>query len=160
MRGFTLVEMMITLAIFSFIIASIFIVLGTAEQSWSASEGVLEVQQGLRQVMEGMVRECRQASRSQISVDSFQSKVVFSLSGVTGPISYYFINNQIIREHPAGTVRTLANNISALDFCCVGGANCLDCANAGILEIQAQAQKAVRNRTLNFSLTEQVKFRN
>jgi len=162
MKGFTLIEILVALLILSFIIGAIFAILNVANLSWNSSMGSLDLQQEVRQAMDGMIREIRQSKPTAITVDPSGAKVDFSIPNISNAISYSLSANKIIRVYPAGsgTFWTLANNISSLNFCCLGGANCTDCANSQILQIQMQAAKTVRNQSLSFPLQEKVKFRN
>ena len=160
MKGFTLFEVLVTAFIFSLIIASIFGLMRVANESWDAGEGKLALQQGLRQAIEGMTREARQSSPGGVTIAPSQSRIDFTIPEVAGSISYYILNNQLVREHPTATIRVVASGVNSLIFCCKGGANCLACADSRILEIQMQATRSAHSRVLTFALTEQVRLRN
>jgi hypothetical protein len=160
MRAFTIIEILVTFLILSLIIGGAFAVLNVANLSWNTSLGMLGLEQGVRQAMDGMTREARQSRPSNVDVHNGGSQLDFYLPNITPVISYYVQNNQLIREHPNGTRQVLANDINNVNFCCVGGADCYDCSNSRILQIQLQASKSVRNAPLSFSLAEQVKLRN
>ncbi|MFH1202625.1 MAG: prepilin-type N-terminal cleavage/methylation domain-containing protein [Candidatus Omnitrophota bacterium] len=66
-RGFSLIEMMITIAIFLIISSAIFLTLATGRTYWYTGNTKLSVQQEARRAMEYMVGELRQSRSSQIS---------------------------------------------------------------------------------------------
>lgn len=163
-KGFSLLELLISIAIFSIIVSGVFMLLRVADMNWSISSGFLDLQQQSRQAMDGMIKEIRHPIPLDVSVVDGGARINFLIlmaDKVTkNPGSYYLLNNQIIREYPVGTTKVLANNINNLSFCCLGGADCFDCASARSLRIQIQALKTVQNRALNFSLTERIRLRN
>lgn len=150
MRAFTIIEMLISLLILSLIAGGIFIVTNIAILSWESNRGTLELVQDVRQSMDGMTRESRQSKLSSITIDTNGSRLDFSIPNISHTISYYTLNNQLIREHPAGTTKVLANNISSLQFF----------LNSIALQIQIQGTKTIRNAPHSFSLMEEVKLRN
>ena len=172
MRGFTLVEILVSLLILSVVLAGIFAVLNVGQMNWNSSMSSLDLQQQVRQAMDGMSKEIRQSSFSNITINPDQGAINFTvpIDITTNPITYsstinYYLNDnsQIVREHPSGTTKILANDISNLSFCCVGivAANCLDYDNSTAVQIYVEGNKTVRGRTyLPFNLTEQVRLRN
>lgn len=176
-RGFTLIEILVTSAILSFLIAGIFAILNVADRSQNLDMGLLGLQQEVRQAMDGMTREIRQSGRptnlsvisDNITIGDNGTSITFSipynLSTHTSisNISYYldyldsncYQNNNcypIKRQQPAGTGTTkiLANDINSLNFSLSGN----------IMQIQLGAAKTVRQRALSFFLTEKVRLRN
>jgi len=160
MRGFTLLEILISLTIMSLIVAGIFAIINVADVTWNTDMVLLDIQQQARLAMDGMTREARQAKPSDITVSEEGGRIDFLVPNVSNAVGYYLQGNQIIREHPTGTTKILANYINVLNFCCVGGSGCADCANARILQVQIQATKTMKGRTATFPLTEKVMLRN
>ncbi len=160
MRGYTLLELLVVTFIFAIIIAGVFAVLNTTSMTWNSTIGNLQLEQGVRLAMDGLTRETRGCKANQVTVNNGGARLDFYVPDIAPILSYYLLNNQLIREYPAGTVKVVANNINNLSFCCVGGADCVDCANANSLLIQINAYKNVRGIPLSFSLKEQVKLRN
>lgn len=178
LKGFTLVEILVSAVILSFIIAGLFAIFSVANISWYTDMGLLGLQQQARQAMYRMVREIRQGSPLRKTIDD--GKITFYIPpAVYGDpwvesISYYRdvndtnndgVVNQIIREYPPGTKKILANDIDSLSFCCWDGVDCCnpileDCSNLPVLQIQLRATRTVRQRPLVFSLTEKVRLRN
>jgi len=170
MRGFTIIEVLISFAILIIVFAGIFAVLNVGGQSWNAGSGSLDLQQQARQAMDGITKELRQSNVNNITIAPDRTAINFTIpmNITTNPITYssnigYYLNedNQVIREHPVDTTRVLANNITNLSFCCEGGDSCFDYQNSTIVQIQLEASKSVRQRALTpFNLTEQVRLRN
>lgn len=149
-NGLTLVEVLIATAVLSLLLTGALTILNSSNSTWNVDTGLVELQRKTRQAMAGMVREVRQADF--VAVDG--STITFSTPwAAAGNIVYSLNNNQIIRTYN-GITSVLANNISSLNF--------VD--NSSVVEIQTQAQKAVRGRTITFpvegSLIEKVKLRN
>lgn len=151
MRAFTLIELLVVILIFSLIMTGIYCILHVSNLSWDSTLGMLGLVQEVRQAMDGMTRESRQSNVNQIAVNNGGSRLDFYIPNVNPIISYYIQNNQLIREHPPGTKKVLANNISQITFL----------ANSSILQIQIKATKTtIRNIPLSFSSIGQVKLRN
>ncbi len=168
MKGFTLVEVLFTMAIISILIAGLFMVLNIADVTWSLDEGLLGLQEQARQAMDGMVRELRQSRGSNVTITGGTS-IQFSIpTNITSEpvaysdlISYYVDNGQLIRRHPLDESRVVANDINSLTFSCWNGTNWGDdCSESNILQIWLSAGKTVRQRPLSFNLTEKVRLRN
>jgi type II secretory pathway component PulJ len=158
MKGFILVEVLVSILILSFLMVGIYGVLYAGSNTYHTSVGVVGLQQQARLAMDGLTRELRQARTSAINITS-SDDISFSIPSETygavwiGPIRYYFdaVNNQIIREHPVGTEKIVANNVQSLDFS----------LNDGILDIRITcANRGAAQRDLSFTLEEQVRLRN
>ena len=150
MRAFTIIEILVTLLILILMAGAIFAITNVSILSWNSNRGMLELVQDVRQAMDGMTRESRQSKPSLVT--RADTRLDFSIPHITPTpfISYYVLNNQLIREYPPGTTQVLANNISALNFS----------IDSMVLKIQVQATKVIRNAPHSFSLLEEVKFRN
>lgn len=151
-RGFTLIEVFVSLFILSIITGAIFMVLNTGDIAFNLDIGMLEIHQQARQAMDAMVKELRQAEDVLITVENQDSdRITFNTASASG-ISYYrnLNNNQLIREYPSGTLKALANNIAR--FKCVLADN--------LLEIQLRADKTVRQKAIVFPLAQIVRLRN
>ncbi len=181
-KGFTIVEILVAVVVFIVLIVGIFAILNMADAVLNTDTGLIDLQQQARQAIDGMSKELRnsQSVSIPISLASIQFTVPIDIttSPVTysGPISYYLVGNQIVREHPVNTAKVLANDINALSFCCghyealhadglVDDYVCNNtCSSSRIVQIQLSASKTVRQRALLFPLagvlTEKVKLRN
>jgi len=154
MKGFTLLEILVTVLISTFIIAGMYGVLNLTKANYNANLVSLNLQRQARQGMSRLSREIRQAS-----LDSIQNKtqnrasITFNTS-VANDITYSLYSDQHqLRRNNLG----IANDITNLTFFQIDG-------NSNIQKITLQARKIFRSfgkdRTLTFSLTEQVQVRN
>lgn len=173
LTGFSLIEILISTAILSLVILGILGILQFADMSWHSDMGLLDLQQAARQAMDGITREIRRVDPLRnvtMAIDG--TNIQFYIPGYTDSITYSLSNNQIIREHPSGTNRVLANDISSLSFCwmhadgsCTTSRDCAGlCPTSYSAQVQLRAGKTVKQRALVFpiagSLTEQVRLRN
>ncbi len=182
MKGFTLIEVLVTTVILTFIIAGIFAVLNVADMNWHSDMGLLDLQQQARQAMDVMVKEIRQSTQdtslcpSGITRANLNAKISFYVvpqiygGSCVGPISYYRdtqdlnydgVTDQLIREYPQNTRKILANGITTLSF--------PPNSDINIVNIQLAAQKNIGTRQLCFpspcqappkTFNETVKLRN
>ena len=172
-RAFTLVEVLISSVIVMVIIVGIIAIANVGNKEWSTEVGLLGLHQQARQAMHGMVRETRQSQYTDVIISSGGEIVEFKIprdifSGSTSyyqPIDYYLSNDQLIREHPMGTTKVLANDIKSLNFCFWDGIDCCDpitedCSSLDTLEIRLESEKDIRGNTLSFSIREEVRLRN
>jgi len=152
MKGFTLVEVLVSTLIMGILFVGIYIVLSTGDITYQVDSAFLDLQQQARQGMAWMVRELREAQNIQITVvDSDSDRISFNTFSGTGIMYYRDISqNRLIREYPAGTTTLIADNITRLKFS----------LSANILEIQLRAYKSAKQKPLTFSLTEKVRLRN
>lgn len=169
MRGFTLVEVLVAAGILGFLILAILGILIIGDRVYNDDVGLLDLQQQLRLVMDGMTRELRQNDSSQnITISNGGAMISFYIARTSGPVSFYLSNNRIIREHPAGTTSIVANNINDLSFCwvhdglpCDISRNCAgECSNSNFLQLELAANKTIINRQVSFSLSSKAKLRN
>jgi type II secretory pathway pseudopilin PulG len=181
MKAFILVEVLVSVAILAILMAGIGGVFMPMQRAFQDNMGLVDLQQNIRQVMDGMVREIRQSRPGAIQIPSPRHSapsIAFSTPGSSSLIHYYLSNHQIIREHPDGTTRIIANNIGELNFCRwndTSGSCCSSppevACNLNSIQIQLRAAKTVLNRRLQFPLedsqtvfddllTEKVRLRN
>lgn len=153
LTGFTLIEVIVSMAILGVLILGAVAVLNVGDMTWRSDMALLELQQDVRLAMDGMAREIRQSESSEIDICSGSDMEfsIYDLSGTQYSIDYSLdSSNKIIREHPAGTYKTLARNIDSLNFSCSGD----------VVTVQINAAKTGGRRALNFSLKEKVRLRN
>lgn len=155
-KGFSLLEVLITLLILAFIVGGIFSVLWVSDISWDSVSGTLDVQQAVRQAMQNVTRELRQARPSDVTILNAGRTVTFRVPldnnippNYSQLITYDLSGAQIIRNS-AGINYTLANDITSLIFSRSGAE----------VTIQIGAQKTVRQKTYSWSLTEKARLRN
>ena len=167
-NGFTLVELMVVMVIFSMIVAAIFGVLSAGRQSWHAGSMQLQLQQETRKAMDWMVRELRQSGQATIAGlpadGNPYAAITFQKSqgwdSVSGTINW---GNQIQYSHggldldsdgdqdqllriAGAQTEVLANNIEVLQFRRPAGSPI-------IVVISLQAQSQTMQSTLNSQVT-------
>lgn len=167
-QGVTLIEILVSTLILSFLIAGIFSILVIQDKTYNEEMSLVYLQQQARISMQGMTREIRQTKQSDIVITSpgpLSGQVIrFKIPNETYCLRYSLNNNKVIREIidcSLGTAlqqRTLANNVNSLNFSLLSNS----------VEIKFRLTKSVRGRTLCFPvdcnsgqfLTELVKLRN
>lgn len=174
MKGFTLVEIMVTTFLVLLIFTALFMVLAGGRASWYTGEAQVGLNEEIRKPLLTINRELRQSRTSQISGvpadDNFYTQITFKLPEDTdgdgdvidasgniewsGNINYALnADNQIIRSAPSGS-SILANSIFNLQFMRPSG-------NPNTIQIYIGAQKTtVTGRTLQSNITSSVKLRN
>lgn len=182
--GFTLVELIVVIFIFSIIMAAIFAVLSMGRQSWHTGSTQVDLQQETRRGMDRMVKELRQSG---------QTKLFTIIGGVTAPfpanntpyntiifqkaqgwdsvndvinwgnqITYSLAGNQAQRAS-AGSTTILANKVATLEFKrSPDNLMTPDIDESNIVEITLQARKDALpgGRTMQSTLNSQVTLRN
>lgn len=152
-KGFTLIEILISILILSIIGAMIVTTLISVDNIYLREATLLELQQQERIAMSYMTRELRGANN--VTINEIDGSLLFNLPNATD-VKYYFDpdKKQVIREYPSGTLKVLGNDISLLSFSLDGS----------LLEIQLSASKNIRGGMLIFPLSgnliEKVKLRN
>ena len=89
-KGFTLVEMLVVLFIFSFLFAALLVILTNSDRSWRIGQNKLIEQQEARRAMSSMVRLLRQSSPDWgIYINATQDKIQFSSAPIVSscPVS-------------------------------------------------------------------------
>ena len=160
-KGFTLVEVMVSVAILTLLIAGTYAILNIGNTTYFTDICLLDLHQGARQSMYYMVKEVRQAKAGDVNIvalDADDDQITFNTPDEDG-IQYYRdlsdvngdgIVKQIIREYPAGTYKILASDISSLRFI----------RDNYLLEIQLIADRTASGRNLSFPLTVKARLRN
>jgi len=173
-KGFTIIELLVAVVLLTILVWGIFAILNIADATLNTDTGLIDLQQQVRQGLDGMIKELRNSGA--VTVLNSGGRIEFIIpTSIGGPsskvISYYLDGNQIKREHPENTVKVLANDINYLSFCCghydaLGNYICdTDCSNSKMIQIQVSASKTVRQRVLVFPsnggvLTEKARLRN
>ena len=157
MKGFSVVEIVVSVLILTFLVAGIFMVLNVGDMSYDTDMGLIHLQQQARLAMDGMTRELRQAdiSADPDGADSitFNAPLALNPTQWIGPITYQLDSNQnqIIRTLAGVPNKILGNNISSLSFDLIGDN----------LDIELTCQiTTTRRRDLSLSLKEKVRLRN
>jgi prepilin-type N-terminal cleavage/methylation domain-containing protein len=118
--GYTLVELMIVLAIVGILFSVGGPILNTANKNWILSRSRLELQTEARAIMYLMSRNLRQAQYATINISRYNnsqpyySKITFTkIDGKT--YSFYQNDKQLIMQY-GEMKRTLTNNVRYLAF--------------------------------------------
>ena len=145
MKGFSLVELMIVLAIFSTILGAIYGVLSMSRSSYQTGDIQIVVQQEARKAMDKIVTELREGSSVNLS-DEFP----FTITGQT--IKYEVVDGQLQRAVQGGATTILANNVANIQFTLYG---------SDMVRITLTTQKnTLLGRTITTNLSSQVTLRN
>ncbi len=157
-NGFTLIEAMVTVLIFSFILGICYVLLIAGSDSWEANSVRVELQQELRKAMDWITQDLRQAGSASI-VDvpangSVYASITFrKAAGVSGgnitwdsSTTRYFLGgsdgNQIQRQVGSQTAAVIAQNIRSLEFS-------RQVSASNVVNVSLQAEKAtLRGKTL------------
>ncbi len=168
-QAFTLVETMMTVLIFSFVLASLYTVLAAGQSSWETNKTRIEMQQQVRNAMDWMINDLRQSGGSSIADvpanGTWYNQITFKTpSGVSGgSISWNastirFIlggtgGNQLQRIDASGT-RVIAQNIQTIQFR-------RQSSSSNILEVNITAQEiSVKGLTMQYPFNFKVQIRN
>ena len=144
-KAFTLIELMIAMAIFSIILGAIYSVLSMGRTSYYTGDIQIAVQQEARKAMGKMTREIREASSVNLS-DGYPFLIQ------TNRIKYEVNSGQLQKIIEGGSTTVLANDVGNVQFTLIGG---------DIVYITLTTQKnTVLGRSLSADLTSQVKLRN
>lgn len=145
MKGFSLIELMIVMLIFSILLGATYSVLSMSRASFQTGDIQLAVQQEARKAIDKVVKEVRESS----SVD-LANAYPFTIWGEK--IKYEVTNNQLLREVEGQLPSVLANDVSSIQFSLFGG---------DIVYITLVTQKnTVFGRSLSATLNSQITLRN
>jgi prepilin-type N-terminal cleavage/methylation domain-containing protein len=172
MKGFTLIEIIIAVGIFSLVILSVFAVMDAGRNAWFTGDVLIQLRQDIINTFGIMEKELRQTRPAQISllINSSSPSLTFKMPhdnngdgtilDALGNIEWsqditYALNanNQITRTF-AGTTSVLANNIVNLQFS-------RPAAPFNLLQIDITARKAaITGRIIQDSGQIMIKMRN
>ena len=148
-KGFTLVEVLVSVLIFSFVASVMYSVLNVGSFIYSRLSVSMDLQQA-KNGMDRLVREVRASSSATVTtIDANSDKISFTTPTANG-IQYYRSGTQLVREYPSGTTHVMSDNIAYLKFTMA----------APLLTIQMRADKTFSGKTYSFSLGEKVRLRN
>lgn len=145
MKGFSLVELIIVLVIFSALLGAIYGVLSMSSASFKTGDVQIVVQQEARKAMNKIATELREASSVNLTAE-----YPFTIWG--NKIKYITADGQLQKVVQGGETTVLANDISNIQFVLLGGS---------IVYLTLTTQRnSIFGRTLNATLTSQVSLRN
>ena len=118
-KAMTLIEIMITVVIFTFITGALYAAFTVANRSWITYSNNVTLQREARGALFAMTKELREASGILITKEEESIRINFNRPSV-GIVSYIWSNNgknanKVIRQQQSNT-RVLASNISFLSF--------------------------------------------
>ncbi|HDP16418.1 MAG TPA: prepilin-type N-terminal cleavage/methylation domain-containing protein, partial [Candidatus Omnitrophica bacterium] len=113
-KGFSLIELMIAVLIFSILLGATYSILSMSRASFQTGDIQLAVQQEVRKAMDKVAREIREASSVNLS-----TAYPFTIWGEK--IKYEVADNQLLREVEGQSPSVLANNVSGIEFTLFGG---------------------------------------
>ena len=173
-QGFTLVEMMVTVAIFSFILGICYTLFISGSNSWETNSVRVELQQELRKAMDWITQDLRQAGSASITngpvdpVDGtpYPSITFRKAAGVSGgnlvwdsSTTTYSLGGtggtQLLRQVSGQTASVIAQNIQSLQFS-------RQVSTSNIVDVSLQARKTTlrEKRPIQASLTLRIYLRN
>lgn len=141
-RGFTLIELMFVVLIFSSLFAAVFSVFSTSDSSYKRAENQLREQQEARRAMDGITLALRKSSPDwdisgthyNVTINATNDRLdffepIFDANGnlqSLRPVRVRFdaANNRLLKREGAGSEVVLANNVESVNF----GGGCAGCA--------------------------------
>ena len=151
MSGFTLIELMASMAISGIVLGAITATFISQSRSYDAQEQINEMQQGARAAMDMITREVRMAGYNTngtwtfdgITYDTSQIRVQANLDGDgdTGDanediIYAYDATDDEIERTTGGTTEVLVENINAFTFQYLDGSGTATTTSANIRQLQ------------------------
>jgi prepilin-type N-terminal cleavage/methylation domain-containing protein len=117
-RAWTLVEMMMSVAVFSIVGLALATIFLFSLRSFTAMANYALLDQYNRQAMDNLTYEIRQASRVMNYVSNATSRSLTLLNGNTQAVTFTFdsSNRRVLRIASDGTSRVLLTNCDLLDF--------------------------------------------
>jgi len=159
-KGFTLIESMITVAIFTFIVGGIYAVMIAGDRSWDENSVQVEIQQELRKAMNGIQYDLMQSGPSAIS-DLQSNSITFQKSNGAsgGKISWssdtiqFLLSGTQLQKIVGSETKVIAYDISSLTF---------SQPSSNMIEISLTTQKCCTKgeKTVSDSLNFKVYLRN
>ena len=175
-RGFTLVEMVLALAISTIVLAAVYSVFTIANKNFTTQNAAANVQQNLRSAIRLMARDIRHAGLDPSDSDNFgityasQSKIRFTMdrgnfNGTVDEanweeITYDFQGNQVMQTlyetvtSSTADTAALIDNITNLNFSYFDADNA-DLIDSGLSPPQVPSDKLADIRTVEITVTHQ-----
>jgi prepilin-type N-terminal cleavage/methylation domain-containing protein len=175
-RGFTLVEMVMALAISTIVLAAVYSVFNIANKNFTTQNAAANVQQNLRSAIRLMARDIRHAGLDPSGSDNFgityasPSKIRFTMdrdtyNGIVDEanfeeITYDFQNNQeqvvqtLYEAKPSENTAALINNITNLSFSYFDADN-TDLIDSGLTPPRVPDDKLADIRVVEIEVTHQ-----
>lgn len=178
-KGFTLLELLVVVGMFTFLLAGIFAVLTTSDRSWQISRDKLIEQQQARRGIDQMVKLLRQSNASWllggvtygITISDGNQRIDFynpvfdALGSIAGLKKITFkldpVNTSYLlkKEGNANSV-IIAKDVQSINF----GGGCAGCANynctTAAVDCPVVTIRFTSWKQANFTVNNQVTFRN
>lgn len=168
-QGFTLLEMLVTILIFSLVVAGIYAILMAGEDAWHSNKTQVQLQQELRKVMDSIQYDLYQSGSGAIAdvpadgawYNTITFKVPSSLASAritwnANAINYALggMDSNELQRVSGATTEIKAHYIESLTFRRLSSVS-------NIVEVALVAQKDTpKGQTLSYSLNFKVKLRN
>lgn len=156
-QGATLVEMMVTVIIFAFILGICYTLLISGSDSWETNSARVELQQELRKAMDWITQDLRQAGSASITDvlangNPYTSITFRKSAGASGgnlvwdsSTTRYFLGGtggtQLLRQVGVQTASVIAQNIQSLQFS-------RQASTANVVSVSLQTQKTTLRRKM------------
>ena len=156
-RGVTLVEVMTTVVIFSFILGICYALLISGSDSWETNSARIELQQELRKAMDWVSQDLRQAGSASITNvpadgTAYTSITFRKSAGVSGgnlvwdsSTTRYFLGGtggtQLLRQVGSQAASVIAQNIQSVQFS-------RQASTANVVSVSLQTQKTTLRRKM------------
>ena len=151
MKGFSLVEILITTVIFTIIVGGFYGLLNAGNKFYATDMAFMELQQNARNGMDRVTREVRASSAASVTVvDTNSDTLTFTTPTATNAKYYRNGSSQLIREYPSGTLKIIASNITRFKFT----------LTAPLLKIDLTANQTALLQSFSVNLIEKVRLRN
>lgn len=178
-RGFSLLEMMLVLVIFTFLFAAILTLLGTSDRSWRVGQDKAAEHQEARRAMDEMTRLLRQSNPDwvisgvnyPVSITENNSRIDFyqPLFDANGNIATlkkitFKLNpadaSQLLKKEGTSNEVVIANNVQSVNF----GGGCPACVSFNCLLVASDCPTVLLNIQTNdgigFTLDSAIQLRN
>ena len=110
-NGFTLIELVLTLALLGLILACLYSFYLAGLKSWQRGIEQAELQQSARIAMDTMIRELQKAE--QFSLHNGNSEIRFRIPGDSRTMRFRLLNDELVWEsYPTGSVGYFHNKVA------------------------------------------------
>jgi type II secretory pathway component PulJ len=155
-KAITLMEIMVTSVIFSFVAAGIYMTFIIGTRSWAYYNDSVILKQELRRSLFTMAQELREAKDIFITTDEIRGVNITFNKPSSGQVSYTWSNrgenaHRIVRTFRQQT-RVLATHISSLSFT-------QDTTNDITIELSANKQSTSKGQEMHFQMKEKIALR-
>ncbi len=150
-KAFTLIEVLITTVIIATLLLGLMSIVMSGNQIYLQVTDSIEIRQAARNAMDRIVRELRESNGAPSAEELALHPSDITFTGPRLPSVRYFLSNgNIMREYPAGTIQSIAVNVTDLVFVRSGPQ----------VDITIQATQDTGTPPLTFLLKQKVRLRN